>query len=189
MNASCSLAECLSQRSCLARRYKHTCCVLESKTVNAALAGVGRAGCPEVGRCISADALVAEQSKLYVVPFTLRQSEPRSVTFTGSTAHCGEASHKVRLSGILHQLTIIHLINECKDNLLLFSAVQAFEIPEGYLPKSPVNSWLEFCFCFVFFTFDLLSVSCLYINYRHIPKNEELSIHPPISDTHLPLPH
>lgn len=116
----------LSQRSCLIRRLFNTVVSLKSpKTVNAALAGLGHAGRLEVGRCNSVDALVAEQSKQYVVPFTLRQSEPRSVTFTGSTAHCGEAWHKVLLSGILHQLTIICLTNECKDNLMLFSAVQA----------------------------------------------------------------
>lgn len=121
-------SECMLQSVChrdpVSLGDKHSCFIQESKTVNAALAGLGHAGCLEVGRCNSVDALVAEQSKQYVVPFTLRQSEPRSVTFTGSTAHCGEASHKVHLSGILHQLRIICLTNERNDNLMLFSAVQ-----------------------------------------------------------------
>lgn len=116
-------SECILQSVChrdpVSLGDKHGCFTKGYKTVNAALAGLGHAGCLEVGGRNSVDALVAEQSKQYVVPFTLRQREPRSVTFTGSTAHC------VPLSGTLHQFTIICLTNECKDNLILFSAVQA----------------------------------------------------------------
>lgn len=117
------------------------------------------------------------QSKLYVVPFTLLQGDPWSVTFAASTSHSGQALHNGHLNAILHQLSINHLTNECKNILLQFGVVQVFwdfkRLTLQTLLWAVVHFWLA-------------DSECLYMNYRCVHKNLELCFHPPIFNAYLP---
>lgn len=114
---------------------KHTCFLLERKTATAAVAGLWCAGCLKVGRCDSVSELVAEKclahSKTNCTscrsPYC-RVTPGLSRSLVGSKAHCGQALHKGHLSGILHQLSINPLRNECRNILVLFSGVHVFQI-------------------------------------------------------------